>query len=358
MWHAPSARPARLALREHGGALPVDMASPEGLLDFSVNVNPAGPAPAVAAAIRNAPVHAYPDPTARAAREALARHAGCRPEAIVLGNGAAELLWTLATVLLAAGDRVLMVGPTFSEFGAAARLRRAEIAEWRATEAERFAVDLAAVAAAVGRTKAAAVYVCSPNNPTGAAVPVAAVARLAAAFPGTTFVLDEAFLALSEQHAERTEPVPANVVRVRSLTKDHGIPGVRVGYLIAEPALAAEAEASRPPWTTGSAAQAAAVAACQADGFVAESRQRLLADRARLAARLTALGLDPIPSTTCFLLVRVDGDPGLQRRLLENHGILVRECSSFGLPGYLRLAARPPADQERLLRALTAERAR
>ncbi|MFI4936861.1 MAG: hypothetical protein ACHP7N_19835, partial [Caulobacterales bacterium] len=91
----------------------------EGLLDLSVNVNPYGPAPAVADAVRNAPLHAYPDPTARAAREALARHDGCSPDAIVLGNGAADLLWTLATVLLDRGDAALAVGPTFSEFAAA-----------------------------------------------------------------------------------------------------------------------------------------------------------------------------------------------------------------------------------------------
>lgn len=369
MWRALSVKPARLAVREHGGALPADKARSERLrdeaaiqgerlLDLSVNVNPYGPAPAVAAAVRNAPLHAYPDPTARPAREALARHEGCLPEAIVLGNGAADLLWTLAAVLLDRDDAALVVAPTFSEFAAAAVARRARVTEWRACSADRFAVDLDAVAAVIARARAAAVYLCSPNNPTGAAVPVAGVARLAAAFPRTTVLLDEAFLALSEGYADRTEPVPANVVRVRSLTKEHGIPGVRVGYLVAAPALAAAVEACRPAWTTSCFAQAAAVAACQADDFVAESRRRVLEDRVRLAASLATLGLQPIPSTASFILVRVDDGPGLQRRLLDGHGILVRECSSFGLPNYVRIAARPRADQERLIRALAVERGR
>jgi histidinol-phosphate/aromatic aminotransferase/cobyric acid decarboxylase-like protein len=148
------------------------------------------------------------------------------------------------------------------------------------------------------------------------------------------------------------------VVCVRSLTKDLAIPGVRVGYLIAAPALVARIERARPAWTTSAAAQAAAIAASTAGAFVAASRARLLADRARLAAELAALGLCPAPSTTGFLAVRVGDARGVRARLLADHRILVRDCASFGLPDHIRLAARPAADQARVVDALARALAR
>jgi histidinol-phosphate/aromatic aminotransferase/cobyric acid decarboxylase-like protein len=149
--------------------------------------------------------------------------------------------------------------------------------------------------------------------------------------------------------------VPPNVVCVRSLTKDHAIPGVRIGYAIGSPALVARIEHGRAAWTTSAAAQAAAIAACQLGAFVAESRQRLLAERAELARLLTGLGLAPAPSSTGFLVIEVGDARGLRDRLLARHHLIVRDCASFGLPGHIRLAARSAGDRERLAAALRTE---
>src|SRR5687768_2805436 len=107
------------SVRVHGGpqddelrALEID---PATLVDFSVNTNPYGPCAALVEAIRTAPIDRYPDPTARAAREVLARTLDASPDELALGNGAADLLWTLARVLVRPGTNVLMVEPTFCE---------------------------------------------------------------------------------------------------------------------------------------------------------------------------------------------------------------------------------------------------
>jgi histidinol-phosphate/aromatic aminotransferase/cobyric acid decarboxylase-like protein len=102
-------------------------------------------------------------------------------------------------------------------------------------------------------------------------------------------------------------------------------------------------------------AQAAALACCRSLEFVRESRERLLDDRRSLAQALATLGIESLPSQVNFLLARVPQVSELRARLLARHQILVRDCASFGLPGFLRLAARPAPDRARLLAALRAE---
>src|SRR5262249_35273331 len=158
---------------------------------------------------------------------------------------------------------------------------------------------------------------------TGAPIAAEVVAELAAARPELTVVFDQSFLSLSDRHADADLRLPANVFCVRSLTKDHAIPGVRVGYMIVPRGAAREIERSRPAWPTSAAAQTAAVAACRERTFVEDSRLKLAADRDQLVASLRALGLDPVPSSAPFLLARVRKVSGLRRRLLARHRVLV-----------------------------------
>lgn len=347
------------APRAHGGLIAEEL-RPLGLaggdvLDFSVNVNPYGPAPAMVEAIRAAPVDLYPDSTAFDARAALAAACDASADQIVLGNGGADILWTLARVVLQPGDTVLMVEPTFSEFRAAAQVARARVHEWRASADDGFAIDVGAVAAAARACGARALYLCTPNNPTGASVRGVDVIALAEMLPSVALVLDQAFLSLSDHCDDARLHMPGNVIRVRSLTKEHAIPGVRVGFAIATPSIAAAIESSRPAWTTSAAAQAAGLASCRLSGYVAECRGRMLADRQALASGLRDIGMAPLPTTAPFCLVRVGDGARLRRSLLAGERILVRDCASFGLPDYVRLAARPAADRARLLAALEQE---
>jgi histidinol-phosphate/aromatic aminotransferase/cobyric acid decarboxylase-like protein len=356
-------RPApRAQLRPHGGLSDAELrrlgVADTEVLDLSVNCNPHGPCAAVVDAIRAAPLDRYPDPAAAAARRAIAAAAGTGLDHVALGNGAAELLWTLAAALIRSGRpgrSALIVEPTFGELRAAVEHAGGVIHEVRARPDDGFSIDLGAVERAIREHGAALAYLCTPNTPTGVAVAAERVRDLATALPGTTFLVDQSFLSLSERFADAGVPQPANVACVRSLTKDFAIPGVRVGYVIGDPALIARVERGRPAWTTSAAAQAAAIAACSAGAFVAESRQRVLAERARLVVDLRALGLSPVPSTTGFVAVRTGDARGLRQRLLANHRIAVRDCASFGLPDHIRLAAPRPADHKRVIAALSRE---
>lgn len=348
-----SSDPQRGAPRVHGGldaaelhALGIDAAD---VLDVSTGVNPYGPAPAVLEAIRRAPVDVYPDPTCGAARAALARACAVDPRRVVLGNGATDLLWHAARVLLAPGDVLLSCEPTFSELRTAATQAGARVVAWRADEGRGCALDVGSIARAARASAARAVGLCVPSSPVGAVVVPEEVGWLAARIAPAVLLLDQSFLALSTRHQDLRAALPDTVVVVRSLTKEHAIPGVRVGYLLAEEALAARIGAAIPTWTVGSAAQAAAAAALDAEDFVVATRARLLADAAVLANRLSRLGYVVLPSATPYFVARVGDAATFRRELLRTHRVLVRDCSSFGMPAWVRVGARGDAAADRVV---------
>lgn len=356
---APEAVPAiPVSARVHGGPVAAELAAlglaPGDVLDLSVNVNPYGPPASVLAAARGAPLERYPDPSAGAVRAALAARWRRAPGEVLFGHGAAELLWDLARHLSRGRDCTLVVEPAFSELRVALAASGGESCEWRTDPARGLAVDLAAIGEALARTGAGAAYLAAPSSPAGAPVPAEGVAALARAHPDVLLVLDESFLALSDRWADAEVPLPGNVVRLRSLTKEHAIPGLRAGYLLAPTPLVAALEAARPTWSTSAPAQAAALAALGEDAFVAASRERLRADREATRTGLVRLGLSPLPSTAPYLVFPAGDAAALRRRLLAR-GVLVRDCASFGLPSHLRVAARPEPDRARLLAALSQE---
>jgi histidinol-phosphate/aromatic aminotransferase/cobyric acid decarboxylase-like protein len=286
-------------------------------------------------------------------RRALGARWRVDPAAVLFAHGAAELLWDLARHVARGSRPALLVEPAFGEFRAALESCGAEIAAWRPAVGS-LAVDLDAVSDALQRARASAAYLAAPTSPAGLAVPAGGVDHLARAHPRVLFILDESFLSLSDCHADAEVPLPPNVARVRSLTKEHAIPGLRVGYLLADPGLVAALEAARPAWATSAPAQAAALAALAEERFVAESRVRLAADREALRGALARMGLEPVPSVAPYLMFHAGDAASLRRRLLARR-VLVRDCASFGLPRFVRVAARPEPDREALLTALEEE---
>jgi len=258
-------------------------------------------------------------------------------------------------MLVQRGTPALIVEPTFSEFRRAAATLGARLFEYRAQEQTDFCIDLHEVGSLARASEAQVVYLCTPNSPTGVGVAAARVAAWARAHPHLYVVLDQSFLSLSDDFADASVGMPPNVIRVRSLTKDHALPGLRVGYVIAAPELVARLEQHRPAWSTSTPAQAAAVAASTQAKFVTESREQLARDRQRMLAELRALGLAPLASSAPFFLVRVRAPSTLRGRLLAQHHVLVRDCSSFGLEHFIRLAVRPALDCQRLVSALQQE---
>jgi histidinol-phosphate/aromatic aminotransferase/cobyric acid decarboxylase-like protein len=343
----------------HGGldaaelaALGLDAAS---VLDLSVNVNPWGPHPAVVAAIQRASLSAYPQPWAAGARAALARSCAVEPGQVIVGHGSTELIWT-AVSLLAGDPRPLLVsGPTFSEPVLAARAFGVPWVELQNSAEADFALDLNKLSRAIEQHDAQAVYLCQPNNPDGGCVPAARLRELCDAHRSRLFLIDQAFLSLSTRFADLALHFPENVLLVRSLTKEHALPGLRVGYALGSPALIERLNTRRPSWMVSGLAEAAIIEACAQEAYVADVRRFLLDNRQALAEACRDLGWQVLPSTTSYFLMRVAHADAFRERMLSRHAIAVRSCSSFGLPNHVRVAACGPEQRLQLMAALRAE---
>jgi histidinol-phosphate/aromatic aminotransferase/cobyric acid decarboxylase-like protein len=315
----PSPRPElrALAAAVHGGD------APDGVVDCSTGVSPLPPPAALLAAIAAADVTRYPHPTALPLRRAIAAAHAVDVECVVAGAGSVELIWALARAFGGPGRRVGYVVPAFAEYAQAARASGAEVLAVADVADPRLgAVDLA--------------FVARPGNPTLA---VPSLRDCAAPL----LVVDEAYQPLCDAIAP-TLPSP-HVAVLRSLTKLFALPGLRLGYLLAPPDVAAAVRASLPPWNVSQPASAAGLAALKEP--TAPVRVAIATLRRRLVTRLTALSARIVAADGTFVVVDV-GDATAFTAALLGHGARVRDCSSFGLPTLVRVGVRGDDEQARL----------
>ncbi|AAR36381.1 threonine-phosphate decarboxylase [Geobacter sulfurreducens] len=338
---------------------------PEDLLDFSASINPLGPAPAVREAVMAAfdrLVH-YPDSQAAELRDSLARHHGLPAECICAANGSTELIYLLPR--LVGGGRGLVVAPPFSEYARSLTRAGWEVGYLDLAPEEGFALAPALLDQRLAEGWNL-VVLANPGNPTGSLIPhddMVAVHRLCRA-RGTFLVVDEAFMDFREE-----ESVTGYVARqgggvvLRSLTKFHAIPGLRLGFAVAAPEDAARLADLRAPWSVNTLAQAAGLATLVDGEYAARTRRLIEEERAVLAAGLAAIpGVRVYPSAANYLLAELTTGPtvpALAEALLRQR-ILIRDCSLFrGLNDrFFRVAVRSRADNERLLAACAAVLAR
>jgi histidinol-phosphate aminotransferase len=327
--------------------------NPDEVLDFSVNSNPYGSSPAVQSALAQVPLDRYPDREVLRLRRALAGRNHISPDQIVVGNGTAELLWLVALAFLRAGDQVLVVGPSFGEYKRVARLMGAHVETWTARPEREFAVEPEAVGQCLHQLAPRLAFVCNPNNPTGATLPPEIIQAWAEAHPRTLFVVDEAYLAFAPGLHSALTANAHNMLVLRSMTKDYALAGLRLGYAVGHASLIAALGQVRPAWNVNALAQAAGVAALEDESHLRATLDALSQAKEELVAALRELGLSPLPSAVHFFLVDV-GDGCAFRQTLLREGILVRDCASFGLPTYVRIATRRPEENIRLLMSISA----
>ncbi len=359
----PMPRPELTTLQPdaHGGPDHEELARlglrPEDVLDFSASVNAYGPPPGVRTALAAADITRYPDRHATALRRAIAEQAGLVPDQVLAGNGAAQLIWLVALAYLRPGDTTLIIGPTFGEYRVASQLMGARAIIWRAGWERAFVPDPAELMTALRIHRPRLVWLCNPNNPTGVYLDRDALSLLREAAPDALWVIDEAYRPfVAEPWPSAPLIADGNVVLIRSLTKEHALPGVRLGYALAAAPIIEVLARAQPPWSVNAMAQAAGLAALADRAHVAATVARLREEAQRLRTGLQAQGWTVLPTATHFFLVHVGDAAAVRARLLREHRIQVRDCASFGLPAWIRVAARRPEENDRLLAAMEALR--
>jgi histidinol-phosphate aminotransferase len=323
----------------------------DGVLDFSVNSNPFGPSPDVVAAIAATPLDRYPDRESLSLRRALAEDLHISTAQILIGNGTAELIWLAAFACFKPGDEVLILGPTFGEYERVIRLMAAIPRQLNSFPETGFAFDVPAITGALEAGDFRAVFLCNPNNPTGQVLSGEVITTWADAHPRTLFIVDEAYLAFVPGMQSVIRSAGTNLLVLRSMTKDYALAGLRLGYACGDERVIRALASVRPAWNVNALAQAAGLAALNDTTHQLMTLTQLQQEKRFLIDGLTALAFVPVVSHTQFFLMPVTHATAFRQNLLS-HGILVRDCTSFGLPGHVRISPRQRTENLRLLDTL------
>ena len=325
------------------------------VLDFSANINPLGTSGLVRQAAAEADLSAYPDRRCLALTEELAARLGIEVDNLIVGNGSTELIHLLARAFLRPGDNCLVFAPTFGEYEAAAIIADADVHLFRAEEAQGFRWPVDDAMEVIQQVRPHIVFLCNPNNPTGVYLDRVDVESISGAVGADSLlVLDDAYVPLADwKWDSATMLSEGNVAILRSMTKDHALAGVRLGYMVAQPDIVEAVRQLQPSWSVNAVAQAVGVAALNDDAHVADARQVISEAKEYLFHELDTLGVPVMPSAANFILARVGDAPGIRRALLRR-AIAVRDCTSFGLPEHIRVAVRRPDECARLIEALRA----
>jgi histidinol-phosphate aminotransferase len=326
--------------------------APQSLIDFSVGFNPLGAPPGLWEKLASQPVDRYPDSQAAEFREALARKLKLKPENVIAGNGSSELMWLCCMAYFGPGDRVLIIEPTFGEYERACLIAGSQPVKIKATPPD-FQIQIETIIHRAKDCQAKGIFLCNPNNPTGTYLEKSAIERLLDSLPDCLLILDEAYAAFTDS-LWRSEGLihKGNVIILRSMTKDYALAGLRLGYALAEASIISNLWRVCPPWNVNALAQKAGILALREKEHLRRGQQIIKESKDFLYKELVKLGVSPLLSRTNFFLVKV-GQAAAVRKALLQKGILVRDCTSFGLPEYIRLAALSLTDCEKLIKALT-----
>lgn len=322
----------------------------EALVKLDANENPYGTPAVVREAIAAYPhLHIYPDPSQVLMLQALSRYAGVDAELLIGGAGGDELIDLLARLVVEPGDRVIDCVPTFAMYAFFTQLCGGHAVPVERTES--YEVDLEAVRRAMdGRTKA--IFLASPNNPTGNVVARDDV--LALLDLGVLVVVDEAYFEFSGKTVADLVPAYPRLVVLRTFSKWAGLAGLRVGYAICHPDVGRHLWKMKPPYNVSAAAQVAVCAAIDHLDEALAPVRAIVAERGRLSRGLETIGyLAPRPTEANFIFCPVRGrDASELRDRLRARGILIRYYDRPLLRNSLRVSVGTPAATDRLLAAL------
>ena len=323
------------------------------------NENPEGCSPMVMMALASAAYEPwrYADPACTALRAALAHKLAVDAQQIVVGNGSEEMIAAIARALLVPGARVLTVVPSFGLHEIEPLAAGAEVV--KVAMGPELGFDLDGLERELARSPNVA-FLSSPWNPVGPALDSAALERVIQAVqPGTLLVLDEAYFEFSDPGAPNGIGVLRDsgvaYVVLRTFSKAYGLAGLRVGYAVcSHPEIARVLTAAKTPFNVNAAAQAAALAALADEAWMHASMGRLRSERERVAAALRALDLRVAPSQTNFLFFDAGQcSVGVADTLLREHGIIVKAWREAGYERFVRATIGSPAENDRLVAALT-----
>jgi histidinol-phosphate aminotransferase len=340
-------RPIEEVARELG--IPAD-----SIIKVASNENPFGPSPLAIAALQKAipGVNLYPDGNAFYLKQKLASKLGVEPANLVLGNGSNEIIEFVGHALLGPGADIVVSQYCFAIYPIVAKMFGANVVT---VPAKDYGHDLPAMLKAI-TPKTRIVFVANPNNPTGTLASRAELIDFVNRVPDEVLlVMDEAYIEFLEDPVDLIPLIRLgarkNLILMRTFSKIYGLAGLRIGYGIAAPELAAALEKIRQPFNANLLAQTAALAALEDDAHVRRTRENNFTGLNFFTAAFRKLGLEYVPSYANFILVRV-GDGQNVFAAMQKLGVITRPMAGYGLPEWIRISIGTPQENERCLAAL------
>ena len=321
-------------------------------IKLNTNENPYPPAPRALEAAKHAVgegLRLYPDPEAGQLRAALAAYHGVKAEQIFVGNGSDEVLAFCFQGLFDPARAICFPDISYSFYPVYAGLFG--IPYWEIPLREDFNIPVEEFLGNNG-----GVILPNPNAPTGIALPLAEVERLAAGNPTAAVVVDEAYVDFGTESALSLLDRYPNLLVVRTMSKSRSLAGMRVGYAVGSPNLIAALNCvknSFNSYTLDRIALAAAQGSVEDEAYFQENRRRIMDTREKTAAALEELGFRVCPSQANFLFVSHPERGG--KELLDTlraQGILVRWWGKPRIEDYLRITIGTEEEMEQLIRVL------
>jgi len=307
------------------------------VLDFSASVNPYPPQ--FRWELDPDSLGYYPDDSYSALKERIGSIFHRPPEEICVGNGSIELIRVFCAVVFrdsSSRKTFFVESPTFGEYALSSRLAGGTITD--------------------NRTGAAVIFLCNPNNPTGQLTRRKDVLKQLDSVKkyGGLLFCDEAFIELSDPGESVADVCDPGLFILHSLTKSFSVPGIRFGYGFGDPALIEKIETVRSPWSVNAYAEAYAMEALLHMDELAASRSAIKKERTWLFSEIRSLGMHCRPSQANYILADCGRNISALCEALALQGILVRDCTSFGLPTCIRVAVKTRDENIRLVEALRA----
>ena len=338
----------------------------EKVVRFDLNTSPAPPdllAEMLAAGRFETSLSEYPPGDYRLLVEAAAAAYGVTTDEVVPGCGADEILDMCVKAFLPAGGRSVIPTPTYAMYRVHSEQRGGTVVPVpRLGPDQGFALDLPAMRAAA--RDAAIVWLCNPNNPTGAEEPAGAIETLLvgivadAAADGrrpAAVVVDEAYAEFTGRSVIPLRTRFPNLVVVRTASKAYALAGLRVGFAVAAPATTERVALFRPPGSIATISETVVTRALREPAAMQANVARVLGERPRLAEAFDQAGWTPYPSVACFLLVdlRTVERSSFVADQLMRRGIVPRTFPA-GHPAAhcIRVTVRAPHENDRLIEAI------